>query len=118
MTIPLTPRMVPIDAQHPNRVAVVRGPVVFALEGAYHDPRFALPRTNEELAQWLVPEPGTLPRGVWATAVPPTMYPTSLRVVPPDQRPVRLRFRPFYEIGGDYPYFMYFDRDKLPWALW
>ena len=116
--VPLTLRMEPVDRQHPDRVAVVRGPVVFALEGAYHDPNFALPKTNEELTQWLVPEAGTLPRGVWATAVPPTEYPTSLRVVPPDKRPVRLRFRPFYELGENYPYFLYFDRDKLPWRLW
>ena len=68
---PLALRMEPVDRQHPNRVAVMRGPVVFVLEGAYHDPNFALPRTNEELAQWLVPEPGSLPRGVWATALPP-----------------------------------------------
>jgi DUF1680 family protein len=116
--VPLTLRMEPVDRQHPNRVAVMRGPVVFVLEGAYHDPNFALPKTNDELAQWLVPEPGSLPRGVWATAPPPTEYPTSLRVVPPDKRPVRLRFRPFYEIGENYPYFMYFDRDTLPWRLW
>ena len=116
--LPLTLRMEPVDRQHPNRVAVMRGPVVFVLEGAYHDPNFALPRTNEELAQWLVPEPGSLPRGVWATAPPPANYPTSLRVVPPDKRPVRLRFRPFYEVGENYPYFMYFDRDTLPWRLW
>ncbi|HKW01715.1 MAG TPA: beta-L-arabinofuranosidase domain-containing protein [Vicinamibacterales bacterium] len=116
--LPLTLRMEPVDRQHPNRVAVMRGPVVFVLEGAYHDPNFSLPKTNAELAQWLVPEAGSLPRGVWATAPPPTVYPASLRVVPPDKRPVRLRFRPFYEIGENYPYFMYFDRDTLPWRLW
>ena len=43
---------------------------------------------------------------------------TSLKVTPPDKKPVRLRFRPFYEIGENYPYFMYFDRDKLPWKIW
>jgi hypothetical protein len=116
--VPLALRMEPVDRQHPNRVAVVRGPVVMALEGAYHDPNFALPRTNEELGRWLVPEPGSLPRGVWSTAVPPTAYPTSLRVARPDGRAVRLRFRPFYEMTENYPYFMYFDRDALPWSLW
>ena len=35
-----------------------------------------------------------------------------------DQAPVRLRFRPFYEIGEAYPYFMYFDRRALPRRLW
>ena len=60
-------RMEPVDAQHPDRVAVVRGPVVFVLEGAYHDPNFSLPLKNEELATWLVAEPGAVPRGVWST---------------------------------------------------
>jgi hypothetical protein len=31
---------------------------------------------------------------------------------------VRLRFRPFYEVAENYPYFMYFDRASLPWKLW
>jgi DUF1680 family protein len=118
VTLPLTLRMEPVDRWHPERVAVVRGPVVFVLEGAYHDPNFALPRTNDDLQRWLVPEAGTLPRGVWSTGLPPAVYPTSLRVARPDGRSVRLRFRPFYEIGPEYPYFMYFDRDRLPWGLW
>ena len=116
--VPLTLRMEPVDEHHPNRVAVVRGPTVFVLEGAYHDPAFALPMRDEELERWLVPEEGSLPRGVWSTGLSEADYPTSLRVVPPDGRSVRLRFRPFYEIGENYPYFMYFDRDALPWRLW
>jgi len=116
--VPLTLRMEPVDDQHPHRVAVVRGPAVFVLEGAYHDPGFALPMRDEELERWLVPEEGSLPRGIWSTGLKEADYPTSLRVVPPDGRSVRLRFRPFYEIGENYPYFMYFDRDTLPWRLW
>jgi len=116
--IPLTLRMEQVDEQHPNCVAVVRGPAVFVLEGAYHDPGFALPMRDEELERWLVPEEGTLPRGVWSTGLREAEYPTSLRVAPPDGRSVRLRFRPFYEIGENYPYFMYFDRDALQWRLW
>jgi hypothetical protein len=116
--VPLTLRMQPVDEHHPNRVALVRGPTVFVLEGAYHDPAFALPMRDEELESWLVPEEGSLPRGVWSTGLPEVDYPTSLRVAPPDGRSVRLRFRPFYEIGENYPYFMYFDRDALPCRLW
>jgi hypothetical protein len=116
--IPLTLRMEPVDAQHPDRVAVLRGPVVLVLEGAYHDPAFALPSRNEELERWLTPEEGSLPRGVWSTGLPERDYPTSFRVTPPDGRSVRLRFRPFYEVGESYPYFMYFDRTALPWRLW
>jgi hypothetical protein len=119
--IPLTMRLQPVDAQHPDRVAVMRGPVVFVLEGAYHDPNFRLPLRDEDLEGWLIPEAGTLPRGVWSTGLPKTQYPTSLRVEPPKgttTAPVRLRMRPFYEIGENYPYFMYFDRRELPWRLW
>jgi uncharacterized protein len=118
VTIPLTLRMEPVNAFHPDRVAVVRGPVVLVLEGAYHDPNFHLPLRDEDLATWLVAEPGGVPRGEWATGLPPTEYATNFRVEPPDKRPVRLRFRPFYEIMENYPYFMYFDRRTLPWKLW
>ena len=45
-------------------------------------------------------------------------YDERFRVVPPDKSPVRLRFRPFYDLGEGYPYFMYFDRRQLPWRLW
>ncbi len=116
--IPLTLRMEPVDDHHPERVAVVRGPVVLVLEGAYHDPGFQLPMRDEELDSWLVAEPGSLPRGVWAVGMPEVDYATSFRVTPPDGRSVRLRFRPFFEIGENYPYFMYFDRKALPWRLW
>ena len=116
--VPLTLRMEAVDRAHPDRVAVVRGPVVFVLEGAYHDPNFRLPMRDEDLSAWLVPEAGTLPRGVWSVGGVEPGYPTSLRVEPPDKSPVRLRFRPFYEIGEGYPYFMYFDRKSLPWRLW
>jgi DUF1680 family protein len=116
--IPLSLRMEPVDVFHPHRVAVLRGPAVFVLEGAYHDPAFALPMRDEELEEWLVPEEGSLPRGIWSTGLKEAGYPTCLRVSPPDGRSVRLRMRPFYEIGENYPYFMYFDRDELPWRLW
>ncbi len=116
--IPLTLRMEPVDPQHADRVAVVRGPAVFVLEGAYHDPNFRLPMHDNELESWLIPEAGALARGVWAVSLPETDFPTILRVEPPDKKPVRLRFRPFYEVGENYPYFMYFDRRQLPWRLW
>jgi DUF1680 family protein len=116
--IPLTLRMEPVDPHHPHRVAVMRGPAVFVLEGAYHDPAFALPMKDEELEAWLLPEVGSLPRGIWSTGLPEAEFPSCLRVAPPDGRSVRLRMRPFYEVGENYPYFMYFDRETLPWRLW
>lgn len=120
VTFPMTWRMEAVDAQHPDRVAVVRGPVVHVLEGAYHDPNFRLPSTDAELNQGLVPETGaTLASGIWSTGLAPETDPVTVyRVALPDQSPVRLRFRPFYEVGENYPYFMYFDRKSLPWKLW
>jgi DUF1680 family protein len=116
--IPLTMRMEPVDSRHPDRVAVVRGPVVLVLEGAYHDPNFRLPMRDADLEAWLVPEAGSLPRGIWSVGMEEPRYATMFRVEPPDKSPVRLRFRPFYEIAQDYPYFMYFDRRMLPRKLW
>jgi hypothetical protein len=116
--IPLTMHMEAVDSHHPDRVAVVRGPVVLVLEGAYHDPNFRLPMRDEDLPAWLVPEPGDLPRGVWAVGMQEPKYATMFRVEPPDQTPVHLRFRPFYEVAEAYPYFMYFDRRSLPRRLW
>jgi DUF1680 family protein len=116
--IPLTLRMEPVDAARPDRVAVVRGPVVLVLEGAYHDPNFRLPMRDDDLERWLVPEPGALPRGVWSVGMREPEYATMFRVELPDKAPVRLRFRPFYEVAENYPYFMYFDRRSLPWRLW
>jgi DUF1680 family protein len=115
--IPLALRMEPVDARHPDRVAVVRGPVVLVLEGAYHDPNFRLPTSDAELQRWLVSEAWSRPSGVHSTD-PPSDVASILRVVPPDKSPVRLRFRPFFEVREGYPYFMYFDRRALPWKLW
>jgi DUF1680 family protein len=118
--IPLTLRMESVDTAHPDRVAIVRGPTVLVLEGAYHDPNFRLPSRDEDLEGWLVPEEGTLPRGVWSVG-PETEgreYATSFRVRPSDGSSVRLRFRPFYEIAENYPYFMYFDRERPAFRLW
>ncbi len=120
LRIPLTLRMEAVDAQHPDRVAVVRGPIVMVLEGAYHDPNFRLPMHDADLGTWLVPDTGsTLASGIWSTGLAPETDPvTVFKVAPPDKLPVRLRFRPFYEVGENYPYFMYFDRKSLPWKLW
>jgi hypothetical protein len=44
--------------------------------------------------------------------------PNVFRVARPDGRPVRLKFRPFYDFAEDFPYLMYFDLNKQPYALW
>jgi hypothetical protein len=100
--IPLVMRMETVDREHPNRVAVVRGPVVLVLDGDWHDPHFRLPEHDDALSQWLVAD--TAP-GVF-------------RLQPPDGSRVMPKFRPFYDLVEDYPYVMYFDRDKWPYRLW
>jgi uncharacterized protein len=100
--IPMALRTWAVDAQHPKRVAIVRGPVVLALDFNYHDPAFGLPDHDEDLNKWLIPEGS----------------PVVFRVVRPDRRPVRLKFRPFYDFAEDFPYQMYFDLDARPYPLW
>jgi DUF1680 family protein len=100
--IPLAARMLPVDRQHPNRVVVARGPVALVLEAAYHDAAFRLPETDDELNKWLVADSA----------------PGVFKVQPPDGSRVRSLFRPFYTVEENYPYKMYFDKDRLPVRFW
>jgi DUF1680 family protein len=100
--IPLRLRMQAVDAQHPQRVAIVRGPVVLVQDFNYHDPAFQLPDNDDDLNKWLVADNS----------------PSVFRMERPDGRPVRLRFRPFYDLAEDFPYVMYFDLKAWPYALW
>ena len=102
VSIPLKLRFSAVDKWHPQRVAVVRGPVVLVQEGNAHEPVFKLPETDETLSQWLVPDN---PAG-W------------FRMKPPDGTNVRARFLPFYAAIESLAYRMYFDNDKLPFVLW
>jgi hypothetical protein len=118
VTIPLTLRMEAVDRQHPDRVAVMRGPVVLVLEGTYHAGAFRLPERDDDLAKWLVPEKWSRPLAVLTPGDETRDTMSVFRVVPPDHSAVRLTFRPFYDTGEGYPYFMYFDRRALPYKLW
>jgi DUF1680 family protein len=109
--IPLQLRYQPIDPQHPDRAAVVRGPVVLALEAHYHEPAFRLPDDEADLGRWLVAD----------------KIPGVFQVVPPETvgrqenywgSHVTSRFWPFYAIEEDVPYFMYFDKRSLPVKIW
>ncbi len=102
ITIPLRLRMLPVDRQHPHRVAVVRGPSVLVLDADHHEAEFRLPESDDELNTWLVAENE------------PNVY----RVAPPGAGRIGSKFRPFYGAEEDYPYQMYFDRDALPSSLW
>lgn len=118
VTIPLTMRMEAVDRKHPDRVAVVRGPSVLVLEGTYHAWHFRLPENDADLATWLVPEKWSRPLAILTEGDEARDTMSVFRVVPPDKSAVRLKFRPFYDTGEGYPYFMYFDRKGLPYGLW
>ena len=100
--IPLPLRYEAVDRWHPRRVAILRGPAVLALDYNYHAPAFELPKAEADLGKWLVADDS----------------PAVFRVNRPDGRAVRLKFRPFYQVQEDFPYLMYFDLDKEPYALW
>jgi DUF1680 family protein len=102
MKIPLDLRMQPVDRWHPDRVALMRGPVVLAQDANYHDPVMRLPKSNQELAGWILPGDA----------------PTDFRLQTPEGKMSRLKLHPFYAIGPDFPYSVHFDRDKMPYALW
>ncbi len=111
--VPMLLRMEAVDQQNPDRVAVVRGPVVLALDYDYHDPDFILPGDDEALNKLLIADDSPLASHFSAPAVP-GMY----RVERPDGKNIRLRFRPFYAYNEGFPYQMYFDRKAKPYPLW
>ncbi|MBN2182587.1 MAG: glycoside hydrolase family 127 protein, partial [Sedimentisphaerales bacterium] len=99
--IPMEPRMVPIDRQHPRRVAVVRGPSVLVMDDWVFEEIPSLPEPKD-LASWLVPDER------------PGIY----RIAPQGDKRLEARFRPFYMIGEVTPYRMYHDLDMEPIPVW
>src|SRR6185437_426776 len=77
VTVPMRPRLVPVDKQHPNRVAVVVGPVVLVRE---IDSSLAV--TDRDPSKWLLSTGGL-------------EYRTSSQPNPP--------FVPFYSMGKGTP---------------
>lgn len=101
VTIPLHFRRVPIDEQHPNRVALVRGPAVYAQEDP-HKWLSVIPTSDDELDRLMKP-----------LANNPAIFQI-------DNEPVvqqRNAFRPFYTFADLERYRMYFD-PKLRRVLW
>ncbi len=97
--IPLKLRRVPVDRFHPDRVAIMHGPVVLAQE-AQHDPLPAIPKTEEAFARYFKS----------AENRPGVFYAQ-------DDLPARGAFRPFYSFGEGDRYHIYFD-PKLRRQLW
>ncbi len=100
MIIPLRFRRVPIDRQHPNRVAVVRGPVVYAQQ-VVHKHMTRIPEDDEALNAWMVS----------------TEDPAVFRYADQEQTSQRDDFMPLYRFGEMATYRLYFD-PELRHVLW
>ena len=101
ITIPLHFRRVPIDEQHPNRIAIVRGPAVYAQEDP-HKWLSDIPANDDELDKLMKP-----------LANNPAIFQI-------DNEPVvsqRNAFKPFYSFVEQERYRMYFD-PKQRRVLW
>ncbi len=102
LQLPLPIRMQPVDHQHPERVAIVRGPVTIVMEGLWQETSFRLPKTDAEFEKMLLPDRS---RGMF-------------QVRSPDGKTQHSRFRPFYTVAETTPYYMYFDKSSLPVVQW
>lgn len=102
LRIPLPIRMQPVDKQHPERVAIVRGPVAMVMEGLWQETEFKLPKTDADFEKMLVPGP----------------MPGYFQVRTPGGGTQHSRFCPFYTQAEARPYYMYFDRQSLPVVQW
>ena len=101
VAIPLHFRRVPIDEQHPNRIAIVRGPVVYAQEDP-HKWLSVIPADDEQLDKLMKP-----------VANNPSIFQI-------DNEPVvsqRNAFRPYYTFAELERYRMYFD-SRMRRVLW
>jgi len=99
ITIPLRFRRAPIDQWHPNRVALVRGPVVYAQQ-VVHKEMPIIPPDDDKLNKWLVP----------------TDDPTVFKYANQEEVSQRDNFMPYYRYPEVTSYRMYFDpglRSKL-----
>ena len=101
MTIPLRFRRVPIDARHPHRIALVRGPVVYAQEDP-HKWLSDIPAGDDELNSLMQPLAGN-----------PAVF--QIGNEPVVQQ--RNAFRPFYTFAELERYRMYFDSSRRR-VLW
>ncbi|MBN2181353.1 MAG: glycoside hydrolase family 127 protein [Sedimentisphaerales bacterium] len=100
MTIPLRFRRVPIDRWHPDRVAIVRGPAVYAQQ-IVHKHLVSIPPDNDALNEWMVA----------------TNDPAVFRYAGQEQSSQRDDFMPFYRFAEMQSYRMYFD-PSLRNVLW
>lgn len=99
VTLPMAPRLVPVDRQHPNRVAVMYGPQMMA-----QDARFAYPIGGEPTA--VVRSLSRKPGDIFALRVTPAGDPARQGGQPIGD------LMPFHRFGERQPYRSYFDLDR------
>ncbi len=99
LTLPMAPRLLPVDAQHPNRVAVLYGPVLMAQDARFSYPLHGPP---DQVLQRLSRKPDALVLTYADDA--------DHRLEQGGQEVGELR--PFYSFGERQPYRSYFDLDK------
>jgi DUF1680 family protein len=129
LQLPLTFRYEAVDKQHPDRVAVVRGPAVFVLDATVHEPSWALPASDEELNRLVVPDRNGQfalrlagnnafdPSASSASQAPGRRGNATAPAAP--AAPVAgAKFIPFYAIEEVNAYRMYMDRNVPPTVLW
>jgi DUF1680 family protein len=113
--ISLAFRYQPVDKWHADRVAVVRGPVVFVQDAAVHEPVYVLPANDEELNKLLTSDRLAGQFNLKLTGANAT---GSGPFAPPGIAQAGAKFMPYYAIPEVNFYRMYFDRTDRPIVLW
>jgi len=97
LRLPMELRMLPVDQQHPDRVAIMFGPVVLAQDEACCRRPFAL-ASGESIAEALTREGGHL----------------RFRIRDPAPERHRRFLQPLYTFPAFWPYWVYFDLRAAP----
>lgn len=109
--LPLRTRLVPVDAQHPQRVAVMHGPLLMAQDARFSFPLFGPP---DQVAAKLRPIAGEHgPEIELRTDERENESGQKSTALAPDEGGQKVgRLRPFSTFGEREPYRVYFDLDK------
>ena len=115
--IPLHFRMEAVDPQHPTRVAIVRGPVVYVMDAGRHEPVPQLP-DEDRLDAWLTPAGSSVSPSTGRVEEGPELFRMPPYQDPRGPRNTTALWRPFYSTVENWRYRMYFERKDLPMVLW
>ena len=105
ISVPLCFRECAVDRVHPDRVALVRGPVVYVMDAGPHERYVDLPAPGKRGESLVLEKAVSGGQEKWKVARKTGEELTS-------------RLRPFYAVEEGWPYRMYIDRDRLPIGLW